>query len=164
MGGFTLKKMKKNTLGIRSSKELGKAHLDLIIIFTEALSYAPIDYSIVQTARAFQEQLDNFLKGKSKLDPRIPEQLEKAKHVITATRKAAEAVDIALYVPEKRELAYHVQGIILVAGHILATANRLYLTGKINHQLRWGGNWDGDNEIVTDQSFDDLVHFELIKP
>ena len=26
--------------------------------------------------------------------------------------------------------------------------------------LRWGGDWDGDTD-VTDQSFNDLVHFEL---
>jgi hypothetical protein len=27
--------------------------------------------------------------------------------------------------------------------------------------VRWGGNWDRDNEVVTDQKFDDLVHFEI---
>lgn len=26
--------------------------------------------------------------------------------------------------------------------------------------IRWGGDWDGDND-VTDQHFNDLVHFEL---
>ena len=28
-------------------------------------------------------------------------------------------------------------------------------------KLRWGGNWDGDDLIINDQSFNDLVHFEL---
>jgi peptidoglycan L-alanyl-D-glutamate endopeptidase CwlK len=28
-------------------------------------------------------------------------------------------------------------------------------------KLRWGGNWDRDGEPVTDQDFQDLVHFEL---
>lgn len=28
--------------------------------------------------------------------------------------------------------------------------------------IRWGGDWDSDNEF-TDQTFDDLVHFELVK-
>jgi hypothetical protein len=28
--------------------------------------------------------------------------------------------------------------------------------------IRWGGNWDMDGEPITDQDFQDLVHFELI--
>jgi len=29
--------------------------------------------------------------------------------------------------------------------------------------LRWGGNWDMDGEPITDQDFQDLVHFEEVK-
>lgn len=29
-----------------------------------------------------------------------------------------------------------------------------------NIKIRWGGNWDGDDDI-TDQTFNDLVHYEL---
>ena len=28
-------------------------------------------------------------------------------------------------------------------------------------RIRWGGDWDGDNDL-NDQTFDDLVHFELV--
>ena len=28
--------------------------------------------------------------------------------------------------------------------------------------IRWGGNWDRDNEILSDQKFDDCPHFELV--
>lgn len=28
-------------------------------------------------------------------------------------------------------------------------------------KVRWGGDWDGDTDL-TDQSFDDLAHFELV--
>ena len=30
-------------------------------------------------------------------------------------------------------------------------------------RIRWGGDWDGDNDL-DDQTFDDLVHFELVPP
>lgn len=30
-------------------------------------------------------------------------------------------------------------------------------------RLRWGGDWDSDGDF-RDQKFDDLVHFELLKP
>lgn len=43
----------------------------------------------------------------------------------------------------------------LFAGYVLATAESLGV------KLRWGGDWDQDTE-VKDNSFDDLVHFELI--
>ena len=32
----------------------------------------------------------------------------------------------------------------------------------MNIKLRWGGDWDRDTQ-VKDNSFDDLLHFELIK-
>ena len=44
----------------------------------------------------------------------------------------------------------------LFAGYVLATAKSL---GVI---LRWGGDWDRDTE-VRDNSFDDLVHFEIVE-
>ena len=40
------------------------------------------------------------------------------------------------------------------AGWVLATASRLSIP------IRWGGDWDGDRDFM-DQTFDDLVHFEL---
>lgn len=30
-------------------------------------------------------------------------------------------------------------------------------------KLRWGGNWDGDHIIITDQTFIDLGHYEVIR-
>lgn len=44
----------------------------------------------------------------------------------------------------------------LFAGYVLATARAMGIT------LRWGGDWDRDTE-VRDNSFDDLVHFEIVE-
>ena len=41
-----------------------------------------------------------------------------------------------------------------LGGFVLATANSLGIG------LRWGGDWDRDHD-PTDQSFNDLIHFEL---
>ncbi len=43
----------------------------------------------------------------------------------------------------------------LFAGYVLATAKAMGI------DLRWGGDWDLDTE-VRDNSFDDLVHFEIV--
>lgn len=44
----------------------------------------------------------------------------------------------------------------LFAGFVLATAKAMGVN------LRWGGDWDRDTE-VRDNSFDDLVHFEIVE-
>jgi len=44
----------------------------------------------------------------------------------------------------------------LFAGYVLATAKAMDI------DLRWGGDWDRDTE-VRDNSFDDLVHFEIVE-
>ena len=39
-----------------------------------------------------------------------------------------------------------------------------YVKGKASQlgiMIRWGGDWDGDND-VNDQAFNDLAHFELL--
>ncbi len=41
------------------------------------------------------------------------------------------------------------------AGYVQATAERMGI------RIRWGGDWDQDH-YFSDQTFDDLVHFELI--
>lgn len=43
----------------------------------------------------------------------------------------------------------------VLAGIILAVAVQL------GYVVRWGGNWDMDGEPITDQDFQDLVHFEF---
>jgi hypothetical protein len=48
-------------------------------------------------------------------------------------------------------------------GQVLATANMLHRFGEIGHTLRWGHDWN-QNDNLTDQSFIDAPHFELIKP
>ena len=44
----------------------------------------------------------------------------------------------------------------LFAGYVLATAKAMDI------DLRWGGDWNRDTE-VRDNTFDDLVHFEIME-
>lgn len=47
------------------------------------------------------------------------------------------------------------------SGYVLGIAQKLKDEGKMTHAVRWGGNWDSDNDL-NDNKFNDLVHFELI--
>lgn len=46
------------------------------------------------------------------------------------------------------------------AFYVLGVADVLYKIGAIEHQLEWGGDWDNDMD-VTDNNFNDLLHFQL---
>jgi peptidoglycan L-alanyl-D-glutamate endopeptidase CwlK len=47
------------------------------------------------------------------------------------------------------------------AGQVMAIARELKEKGEITHELRWGCDWDGDNNIA-EHSFFDFPHFELV--
>ena len=70
------------------------------------------------------------------------------------------AFDIYAFVKGKANWERH--NLCVVGGVIMGTAKALLDAGHIGHRLRWGGNWDMDGEILTDQQFDDMPHFELI--
>jgi peptidoglycan L-alanyl-D-glutamate endopeptidase CwlK len=123
----------------------------------ESIKCSQVDFGLSGGGRTYEEQLQYYLDGKSKLDPRDPEKLKRAMHL----KNPSMAGDIYIYVKDKKELQYNLNHLCYVAGIITAIAERLYNEGKITHKIRWGGNWDRDSEILTDQDFDDSPHFEL---
>lgn len=102
--------------------------------------------------RSSAEQEDLFKAGRTKVRG------GKSKH----NNKPSLAVDVAPLQDKKliwpdskakgylKQLAYY----YYFAGVVLGTAETMGL------KIRWGGNWDGDDTFL-DQTFDDLVHFEL---
>ena len=67
------------------------------------------------------------------------------------------AVDIAPYWKEKPHIRWKRHNeFILLAGIVIGVADSMGI------EMRWGGNWDGDEEIITDQTLIDLPHLELV--
>ena len=137
----------------RSLAQLATCHPDLQRILTEALKVSDIDFGISEGHRPAAKQKEYFDAGKSKIDG----VKKKSKHNLTPSM----AADTYAYVGG---VSYKQKDIIFLAGVVTATANSLFAQGEITHKVRWGGNWDRDGEIITDQNFQDLVHFELYKP
>jgi peptidoglycan LD-endopeptidase CwlK len=129
-------------------------------LMIEALARSCIDFGISQGARTIEEQRAFFRAGTSRLNPDDPAQLKKAMHLRTPSL----AVDIFAAVPGRKDLAYDKAHLCFIAGVVLATARDLKARGIIDCDVRWGGNWDRDSEIITDQTFNDLPHFELVVP
>ncbi|MCK5604274.1 M15 family peptidase [Candidatus Pacearchaeota archaeon] len=108
-------------------------------VFTEVVK--TFDNTITCGHRDESAQNEAFRTGQSKLG------WPNSKH----NRNLSEGVDSAPYPinwNDIRRFDYY-------AGFVMATA------ASMGIKLRWGGDWDGDTQ-VKDQTFNDLVHFEVV--
>ena len=118
---------------------MGRFFIRLQIILTEALQV--MDHSVICGYRTQEEQLALFLEKKTKV--------RLGKHNSTPSL----AVDVIPY-PIKEDWNDDRDRIILFAGIVLGIAHK----NKV--RIRWGGDWDSDRDM-SDQTFNDLVHFEV---
>lgn len=148
--------------GTRSLAELSTCHEDLVKLANAAIQVVDIDFAVIQGARTIEQQREYFEKGTSKLDPdrilreRGHDALYKtAKHLVDDSDerfRLSRAFDIMAY---PKEVAWDEHHLCYLAGQIMTLAKQMGLP------IRWGGNWDRDGIIIKDQTFQDLVHFEL---
>lgn len=111
-------------------------------ILNEAIRYT--DFSVTEGYRNEEDQNRYYREGKSQL--KYPE----SKH----NKIPSKAVHVLPYPFPGWE---NVAAFAYVAGYIIAVADQM------GYRLRWGGNWDMDRRILTDQEFDDLAHFEILE-
>ena len=138
--------------GRRSHSKKITCHRDLQLILDEAIKV--IDFSILEGARSLETQQEYFAQGKSKLDGVN----KKSKHQVSDDEPLSRAVDIAPYPIDWNDSLRFA----FLAGVMQSVATNLLEENKITHKLRWGGDWDSDNDF-KDQTFFDFPHFELIK-
>ena len=140
----------KYSFGKRSTQIKDTISLNLELVFDEALETDLIDIVLIEGRRDRARQ-DKFFYG-------VPQRSKlpwpKSKHNVLNPEDFAHAVDAAPYVNGKAsDNFYHC---CFLAGVILAIGARLHIP------IRWGGNWDKDGEPITDQTFQDLWHYEEI--
>jgi peptidoglycan L-alanyl-D-glutamate endopeptidase CwlK len=122
--------------GTRSKERLRGVDTRLRNVLNEVVKF--YDITILEGMRTEDRQRELVAKGASKT--------MKSKHI------EGKAVDIAPYpVPDWKNK----DQFVFMAGRVMQEADNQKVP------VRWGGNWDRDNEVVTDQKFDDLVHFEI---
>lgn len=133
--------------GRRSIERLNTIHPILRQILINVLNFGIMDISILYGARGKEDQNNLFEKGLSKL--KWPE----SKHNIKDHWDKASAVDAAPFINGKA--SYNYNHCCYLAGLVMGEAKRMGV------HVRWGGDWDEDGEAITDQTFNDLLHFEL---
>lgn len=149
----------RHKFGKRSQQKLQTCHPDLIKIMNLAISVSSVDFSITEGHRTVKRQSQLFDEGKSRIDGIV----RKSKH----NHKPSMAADIAIYHPAKywrQKIVYHQTHLAYVGGVIQACAEILHANGDIDHLIRWGANWNNDGVLLMDQSFQDMPHFELVRP
>lgn len=134
------------SFGKKSNEKIGQCHGDWRTILEEAIKV--IDFSVYEGHRDPELQLKYFAEGKSKV--------KFGKHNL----KPSMAVDVAPYPIDFSNGLKKIARFYYLAGVIKTVAKNLYSQGRITTKVRWGGDWDGDNDF-EDQTFDDLCHFEL---
>lgn len=122
----------------RSTSELVTCDAQLIELF--GIVVKNYDCTILQGMRSEELQNEYFRTGKSQLE------FPRSKH----NKNPSCAVDVAPYPIDWNDQLrfYH------FAGYVKGVADMLGI------KVIWGGDWDNDNEFI-DQTFNDLVHWEL---
>jgi peptidoglycan L-alanyl-D-glutamate endopeptidase CwlK len=116
-------------------------------IMYRAIQITKVDFGIAEGHRSIAKQQELF--------NHVPKLTEKdginklSNHNYIPSR----AVDIYGWVNGKMD--YSVPVMCYLAGVIES------VSVELGYSIRWGGNWDRDGEIITDQSFRDLPHYEL---
>ena len=129
-----------------SKKKLESVRSDLQIVLNEAIKV--IDFTVVYGLRTTIEQQMLYAQGRTtpgKIVTYLDGVTKRSKH------QDALAVDLA---PYPIDWDNH-KRFILLAGYIQGIANQL------NVNLRWGGDWNRNN-IMEDQRWNDLPHYELL--
>ena len=100
-----------------------------------------MDIKILEGHRNKERQNQLFHEEKTKL------QYPDSKH----NSLPSKAIDVAPCPLDwsNRERFVYMAGIIMGVAH------------SLGHEIRWGGDWDRDNDLY-DQTFNDLPHFEIL--
>ena len=126
--------------GKRSKERLRGVDAKLVNVLNEVVKY--FDITIIEGLRSQKRQDELVAEGKSKT--------KFGKHVL------GKAVDIAPYpIDWQARDDFH-----LLGGFVLGVASQMGVN------VRWGGDWSASSlykgkRTTKDNSFDDLVHFEL---
>ena len=124
----------------QSLSRLKSCHPLLQQVFNEVVK--KVDCSIIEGYRDQATQNKYFKEGSSKV------QYPDGKH----NKIPSLAVDVAPYPIDWKDTSRF----YYFAGYVKGIAHNLKIP------IRWGGDWDQDNDF-KDQKFNDLVHFELLE-
>ena len=124
--------------GRTSKRNLKTCDIRLQEVFNEVIKH--VDCSVLEGHRDKDRQNKLYEEGKTKV------KYPNGRH----NRQPSSAVDVTPYPVDWKDRERQT----LFAGFVIGVASQM------NINLRWGGDWDQDFQVV-DNRFDDFPHFEL---
>ena len=124
--------------GTKSRERLNTCDSKLKQVFNEVIKH--VDCSVLEGHRDKDRQNKLYEEGKTKV------KYPNGRH----NRQPSSAVDVTPYPVDWEDRERQT----LFAGFVIGVASQM------NINLRWGGDWDQDFQVV-DNRFDDFPHFEL---
>ena len=124
--------------GRKSRERLSTCDSNLQKVFNEVIKH--VDCSVLEGHREKDRQNKLFEEGKTKV------KYPNGRH----NRQPSSAVDVTPYPVDWKDRERQT----LFAGFVTGVASQMGIN------LRWGGDWDQDFQVV-DNRFDDFPHFEL---
>ncbi len=128
--------------GRTSRKRLETCRSNLQDLFNQVIR--EFDCTVIEGHRLKEKQNQYYDEGRSKV------QYPDGKH----NSDPSDGIDVAPFI--NGSISWNRIHCLHFAGFVLGIA---FVMGI---KIRWGGDWDMDHEAVTDQEFQDLVHFELV--
>ena len=129
--------------GTRSKSNLSEAHEDLQKLFNEVIKH--YNCSVIEGYRGEEEQNKAFDQGRSGF------KFPSSEH----NQEPSLAVDVVPWFESRPHIRWDAtKKFYEFGGFVQAIAKMLGV------EIRWGGNWDMDDEL-RDQSFFDLPQFEI---
>lgn len=148
--------------GTRSSKRLETCTEDLITVFYDVVKV--YDCTVLCGARGEFAQNEAFASGRSNV------QWPDSTHNVEPPEQS-DGIDAAPWpipidwgrIPWKNGTQDQIGAAIKELHKFYQFAGYVKGMGQMRGiEIRWGGDWDGD-QTFTDQNFDDLVHFEILR-
>lgn len=132
--------------GRRSREALATVEPALAELVCRARDVVPFDLTVTCGRRSREEQERAVREGHSRVH------WPHGKHNVEREGEKARAVDVHPYPIDWQDQRRYV----FLAGVMTALGDRM------DTPVRWGGNWDGDATLITDQRLVDLPHYELL--
>ena len=124
--------------GRKSKERLSTCESNLQKVFNEVIKH--VDCSVLEGHREKDRQKKLYKEGTTKV------KYPNGRH----NRQPSSAVDVTPYPVDWKDRERQT----LFAGFVIGVASQMGIN------LRWGGDWDQDFQVV-DNRFDDFPHFEL---
>lgn len=136
-----------------SKKELRTMDPKLQEVFSLALKLSNVDFGISEGHRAISRQKKLYARGRTEPGD-IVTNIDGVNDLSDHNYSPSKAGDIYAFVNGR---ANYDDIYMMYLGGVITSAAKV-----LDVEIKWGGNWDGDGILLTDQNLKDAPHYAIV--